>query len=90
MKITMLGTKACKDCVAALALFEQEGAEVDFHDFSDSMPNLKEFLKLRDESHLFDTPRAEGKVGVPCLVCEDGFTTLDPEEALRHARTSGC
>lgn len=42
---------------------------------------LKEFLRLRDSSPVFDEARRKGQVGIPCFVLEDGTVTLTPEDA---------
>lgn len=41
-------------------------------DITDSMLNLKRFLKLRDNKPEFKEVREVGRVGVPCLVVSDG------------------
>jgi len=38
---------------------------------------LKEFLKLRDENPLFDEIKREGKIGIPCIVWDDGSIHFD-------------
>ena len=53
-----------------------------FHDFGADLENLKVFLRLRDQSPLFDEVRAEGGIGIPCVVREDGSFTLDWESCL--------
>ena len=42
--------------------------------------NLKAFLKIRDNSPVFDDVRMNGYVGIPCFVMEDGAVTITPEE----------
>lgn len=40
---------------------------------TDSMKNLKEFLKLRDHRSEFDQAKENGYVGIPVLYSEDRF-----------------
>ena len=47
-----------------------------------SMKNLKAFLKCRDSLAVFDPCRAEGSVGIPAIVKENGGVTLDWEGYL--------
>ena len=54
-----------------------------FCDFADSLLNLKEFLKLRDESELFEDSRAAGRIGIPCILREDGSLTLNWRGCLK-------
>lgn len=48
--------------------------------------NLKEFLKLRDNSPVFDEAKRYGAAGIPCFVLEDGTITLTPEDAGLKSR----
>ena len=57
--------------------------EFEFLDFADSLLNLKEFLKIRDENALFDAVREKGSIGIPAIVKEDGSVTLDWEEFIK-------
>ena len=75
--IKIYGSMLCPDCVKCCE--DLKNAEVDFEyrDFGDSLRNLKEFLKLRDENPCFDSVKAEGKIGIPCIVREDGSITFE-------------
>ena len=61
---------------------KEAGIAYEYLDFSEELKNLKEFLKIRDGNPLFDELRAEGKIGIPCIVTEDGRVTLDWSEFL--------
>lgn len=50
-------------------------------DIGKHVRNLKEFLRLRDKSPVFDVMKRVGAVGIPCFVLEDGTVTFRPEEA---------
>ena len=54
----------------------------DYVDITESTANLKAFLKLRDESPLFDEVKAAGGIGIPCFILPGGRMTLDVQEAL--------
>lgn len=81
--IKIYGSMLCPDCVKCCE--DLKNAEVDFEyrDFGDSLRNLKEFLKLRDESCVFDEVRAADKIGIPCILRDDGSITLTWEEFLK-------
>ena len=85
LKLVIYGTDTCKDCVDAKALLDAKGIRYLFLEFSDSIGNLKRFLKLRDTNPLFDEPKQKGAVGVPCFQLEDGTLTLDINEVLKKA-----
>lgn len=77
MNIIMYGTKICPDCVEALEWLEKHPEiHCTYKDFGEVTANLKEFLQYRDTSSLFDEVKAEGKIGIPLIVLEDGTLTF--------------
>lgn len=83
--MTMLkiyGSMLCPDCVQCREELDRAGAVYEYLDFSENLRHLKEFLKIRDESELFWEIRSEGKIGIPCIVREDGTVTLDWQEFI--------
>lgn len=81
--LKIYGSMLCKDCVACVEAMEQAGVDFVFCDFKDSLDYLKEFLRLRDSDSMFDSVRAEGGIGIPCVQREDGIYTLDWESSLK-------
>lgn len=80
--LKIYGSMLCPDCVKCCADLTQAGVGYEFLDFADSLKNLKEFLSVRDGSELFDESRREGKIGIPCIVGQDGRVTLSWEEYM--------
>lgn len=80
--LKIYGSMLCPDCVDCCRELKEANVEFEFRDFGDAMVNLKEFLKLRDESPLFDGIRAAGKIGIPCILRDDGSVTLAWDEFL--------
>lgn len=76
------GTRICADCRNYLALQKSRGFSADFIEITEDTAKLKEFLALRDHEPLFDAVKAEGGIGVPLFVREDGQKTLDLGEAM--------
>ena len=70
------GTMQCPDCVACCKALDAAGIAYTFLEFSNDMKNLKEFLKFRDTLPIFDTVKREGKIGIPCIVYDDGSISL--------------
>ena len=70
------GSMLCPDCVACCKALDAAGKEYTFCEFSEDLAHLKAFLKLRDTLEIFDAVKAEGKIGIPCLVHEDGSVSL--------------
>ena len=80
--LMVYGMMICPDCVKCREELEGAGIAYEFRDFADSTKNLKEFLALRDTNPVFEGPRAEGKIGIPCLVTSEGHLSLSWEEFL--------
>lgn len=80
--LKIYGSMLCKDCVECVDDLKKAEVEFEFLDFADSLLNLKEFLKIRDENPLFDAVREKGSIGIPAIVKEDGSVTLDWAEFL--------
>ena len=55
--LKIYGSMLCKDCVECVYDLKKAIVEFEFLDFADSLLNLKEFLKIRDENPLFDAVR---------------------------------
>jgi len=78
--IKIYSMPSCKDCQIVKQQIEgKEGYQV--IDITASTANLKEFLKIRDHSEVFDEIRKAGKIGIPCFVFEDGYVSLNKEDA---------
>ena len=75
--LKIYGSMLCKDCVACVEELKQAGVSFEFLDFADDLANLKEFLALRDTPPAFAEPKAEGKIGIPCIVTPEGDIALD-------------
>jgi len=80
--LKIYGMMLCPDCVECCKDLDEAGIEYSFYDFSEAVVHLKEFLKLRDSSSLFDGAREAGSIGIPCIVKEDGSITLDWKECM--------
>lgn len=80
--LKIYGSMLCKDCVECVADLKKANVEFEFCDFADSLLYLKEFLKIRDESGLFDEVREKGSIGIPAIVKPDGTICLDWAEFL--------
>lgn len=81
--LKIYGSWLCPDCRNAEQKLNEAKIEFEFVDITNSMANMKEFLKLRDSSAVFDEAKAEGCVGIPAFVKEDESITLDVEEIVK-------
>lgn len=80
--LKIYGNMQCPDCVQCREDLDKAGVEYEYLDLSNDLKNLKEFLLIRDSSELFDEIRTAGKIGIPCILREDGTVTLDWEEYM--------
>lgn len=77
MKIIMYGAPICGDCVIAKErLLEKKDVTLDYRNIIESTTVLKEFLSYRDKESIFDDVKANGKIGIPFFILEDGTKTL--------------
>lgn len=77
------GSEICSGCRAFRALAARRGLRLEFVEITENVANLRAFLALRDGGDAFAQARAEGRIGIPAFVREDGAVTLDADEALR-------
>lgn len=77
MKIIMYGAPICGDCVIAKErLLEKKDVTLDYRNIIESTAVLKEFLSYRDNESIFDDIKANGNIGIPFFILEDGTKTL--------------
>ncbi len=70
------GSMLCPDCVRCREELDKAEIPYEYLDFSENLQNLKEFLMLREKNPIFSHIRAEGKIGIPCILLEDGSISL--------------
>ena len=80
--LKIYGSILCPDCVQCKEDLDKAGIAYEYLDFSDSLLHLKTFLNLRDQESVFADVKAAGKIGIPCIVREDGSVTLSLDEYM--------
>ena len=70
------GSMLCPDCVECRKDLDAAGTAYIYCDISENLAHLKAFLKLRDTNPAFEEVKRQGKVGIPCIVSEDGTVSL--------------
>ena len=75
--LKIYGSRLCPDCVQCLADMDRAGIAYEYRDFGEDLLALKEFLTIRDSDPQFAEIKANGKIGIPCIVHEDGSVRLD-------------
>lgn len=80
--LKIYGSEQCPDCVNCKRDLDAAGVAYVYLNISENLLFLKKFLKLRDENELFDEIKKGGKIGIPCIVREDGSVTFEWDEFL--------
>lgn len=80
--IRIYGSMLCKDCVQCRKDLDEKAVAYAYFDFAEDLAALKEFLSIRDREPVFEAVRKDGRIGIPCIVKEDGSVTLDWQEFL--------
>lgn len=75
--LTLFISSLCPDCPPAIAEVKEKNLDCEIVDITQSMANLKRFLKERDLSEDFDEIVEKGNVGVPALMRDDKFYFFD-------------
>lgn len=70
------GSMLCPDCVQCRKDLDESGAVYEYREITADLRYMKEFLKLRDENNCFDSIKAEGKIGIPCILHNDGVISF--------------
>ena len=84
------GADICKTCVAAKAQLAAKGIEAERIDITENVANLKAFLALRDSNPVFAEAKAEGRIGIPAFLWEDGSVTLDTDWLEGNGTCKDC
>ena len=71
-KVAIFGSKFWPGCESAKEVLSKNNVNYICLDITEGMLYLKMFLKYRDNRPEFDDIRKKGRVGVPCIVVNDG------------------
>ena len=77
MKPILYYAEQCPDTAPFVA--ELKALNVDYEEIEvqSTLPNLKRFLRLRDNEAVFDEAKAQGYAGFPALLLDDDRVILD-------------
>lgn len=77
--VKIYGSPICSGCVAIKAELDQQGIPYEFVNITESIPNLRAFLKLRDTREELRAAKEEGRVCLPTFEFPDGTITMDKQ-----------
>ena len=78
--IKIYGLPSCPYCDYIYEQIKGREDEFEYINIGDHIRNMSAFMKLRDNSPVFDHSKEIGDVGIPAFVLEDGTITLKPED----------
>ena len=81
-KIIVFGSKHWPGCEPAKEYLSNKGVKFVYLDITENMFNLKKFLKFRDNYKEFDEIKKAGRVGLPCIVVNNGEEIIFDYEKL--------
>ena len=81
MKIKLYGSKHWPGCPDVKEALLQKNIDFEYVEITDSMKNLKEFLKIRDKDDAFAIVKRTHSVGIPMLLI-DGKVNFNITEEL--------
>lgn len=70
-QIVVFGSKHWPACEPTKEYLSEKNVEFTYIDISDSIKNLKMFLKYRDNYSEFEKIKKSGSVGIPCIVVDE-------------------
>ena len=79
----------CPDCFEVKARLS-DTPDIEIIDIGEHVRTLKAFIRLRDSSPAFGSIKADGSIGIPCFVAEDGQISFDTERYIPKGYSSGA
>lgn len=86
-KVYVMAT--CPDCFQVKEQLKNN-PEYQLIDIGEHVLNLKEFLRLRDSNPAFESVKANGSVGIPCFVTEDGTISFSMDDIIIDKTPEGA
>jgi len=71
-QVMLFGSRYCEGCGTMKAYLTRQGVEFTYFDIHENLLNLKAYLKFRDNNPEFDEIKRVGRVGIPCVVINNG------------------
>ena len=78
--IKVYGLPSCPYCDYIHKQIEGREDEFEYINIGEHIRYLSEFIKIRDNSPVFNKCKRMGDVGIPAFVFDDGRVTINPED----------
>ena len=91
MAIKVFVMETCPDCTQVKAQLRNH-PDFQLIDIGEHVRNLKEFIRLRDQSPAFAAAKAKGALGIPCFLYPDGSVrfSMDEVEIAAAPQAASC
>ncbi len=86
-KVYVMAT--CPDC-KQVKIQLADNSNYELIDIGEHVKNLKQFLKLRDNNPAFDEAKANGWIGIPCFLLEDGTVKFSMDDIVIEEAPDGA
>ncbi|SHH66061.1 Glutaredoxin-related protein [Anaerosphaera aminiphila DSM 21120] len=80
--ITLFISSKCPECPEAVQSFKASELNYKTVDITESMDNLRLFLKYRDSNSFFDNIKSLNQVGIPSIMIGDGKSFISYKSSL--------
>ena len=90
--IKIYGMPTCPYCDYVHEQIAGREDEFEYINIGENISNMSAFMRLRDESPVFNHSKMIGDVGIPAFVLEDGTITLKPEDVglIEYGSSLAC
>lgn len=90
--IKVYGIPTCPYCDYVHEQIKDRTDEFEYINIGENIRNLSTFIRMRDTNPVFDHLKAEGDVGIPAFVFEDGHVSTDPADAglVEYGSNKAC
>ena len=89
MAIKVFVMETCPDCTQVKAQLRNH-PDFQLIDIGEHVRNLKEFIRLRDQSPACAAAKAKGALGIPCFLLPDGSVRFSMDEVEIAAAPQGA
>ena len=80
--LIIYGSDQCPDCINCKADLDKACVSYEYRSIAENLLYLKEFLSIRDKNEVFAAVKEAGKIGIPCILEENGCVSLTWEQYL--------
>ena len=80
--LIIYGSDQCPDCINCKVDLDKACVSYEYRSIAENLLYLKEFLAVRDKNEVFATVKETGKIGIPCILEENGCVSLTWEQYL--------